>query len=52
MNTKEATKKFAERWKGRGRERSESQSFWLSLLGEVYGVEKPDVYIRLKNRRN
>ena len=45
---KVAAKKFAERWKGRGRERSESQSFWLSLLGEVYGIEKPDEYIRFE----
>ena len=38
LKFKENAKKFAERWKGRGRERSESQSFWLSLLGEVYGM--------------
>ena len=41
-------KKFAERWREKGRERSESQSFWLSLLGEVYGIEQPDEYIRFE----
>ncbi|MBR1858790.1 MAG: class I SAM-dependent DNA methyltransferase [Selenomonadaceae bacterium] len=41
-------KKFAARWAGRGRERGESQSFWLSLLSEVYGVQNPDEYIRFE----
>ena len=41
-------KEFAKRWAGRGRERSESQSFWLSLLGEVYEIAKPDEYIRFE----
>jgi len=45
---KEMAKAFAKRWAGRGRERSESQSFWLSLLGEVYGIAKPDEYIRFE----
>ena len=32
---------FAERWKGRGYERGESQPFWIDLLSNVYGVETP-----------
>ena len=36
-NQKVSAKEFSKRWAGRSRERSESQSFWLSLLGEAYG---------------
>ena len=32
---------FAERWKGRGYERGESQPFWIDLLSNVFGVETP-----------
>ena len=48
MNLKEIAKKFSERWKGRGRERSESQPFWLSLLRDVFGIENPENYIRFE----
>ena len=30
---------FAERWKGRGDEKSESQTFWNDLLQNVFGVD-------------
>ena len=33
-----AAAKFAERWKGKGYERGESQLFWTELLTEVYGI--------------
>lgn len=36
-----AAAEFAERWKGRGYERGESQPFWIDLLSNVYGVETP-----------
>ena len=32
---------FAERWRGRGYERGESQSFWIDLLSNVYGIDTP-----------
>ena len=32
---------FAERWKGRGYERGESQPFWIDLLSNVFGIETP-----------
>lgn len=35
-------KKFIEEWKDRGREKQDSQSFWLSLLRNVLGIEKPE----------
>ena len=47
-NQKESAKKFVERWKDSGSERSESQSFWLSLLRDVLRVEKPEDYIRFE----
>ena len=36
-----AAAEFAERWKGRGYERGESQPFWIDLLSNVYGIETP-----------
>jgi len=36
-----AAEEFAERWKGRGKERSESQTFWIDLLSNVFGVDVP-----------
>ena len=42
---KAAAKKFAAKWKGKGSEKSDSQTFWLSLLRDVYGVESPDEFI-------
>ena len=48
MNEKEresSAKKFAKYWKGKGYEKGESQSFWLSLLRDVYGVEEPEKFI-------
>ncbi|MBQ7635565.1 MAG: transposase, partial [Bacteroidaceae bacterium] len=41
---------FAQRWQGRGYERGDSQAFWLSLLAEVYGVERPEEFIRFEER--
>ena len=32
---------FAQRWKGRGHERAESQPFWLDLLSNVFGIDTP-----------
>ena len=33
--------KFAERWKGKGYERGQSQPFWIDLLSNVFGIETP-----------
>lgn len=37
---KEAAKEFAERWKGRGKEKQDDQSYWNDLLHDVLGVER------------
>ena len=43
---------FAERWKGRGYERGESQPFWIDLLSNVYGIETPsDGFITFEDHR-
>ena len=43
---------FAERWKGRGYERGESQPFWIDLLSHVYGIETPsDGFISFEDHR-
>lgn len=36
-----AAGEFAERWKGRGYERGESQPFWIDLLSNVFGIDTP-----------
>ncbi len=46
---KTAAKEFAERWKGRGSEKSDSQTFWTSLLRDVYGVEHPEDLIEFED---
>lgn len=47
---RQAAKKFAEKWEGKGYEKGESASFWLSLLSEVFGVKNPDESIRFEDR--
>ncbi len=41
---------FAERWKGRGYERGESQLFWADLLTNVYGVDNLPEFIRYEEQ--
>ncbi len=45
-----AAKTFAEKWRGRGYEKGESQSFWLSLLRDVLGVEHPEEWISFEEQ--
>lgn len=47
---KRNAKEFIERWStaDRGREKQDSQSFWLDLLENVLGVEKPTEFIRFE----
>lgn len=47
---KTAAKNFADYWKDKGYEKGESQPFWLSLLREVLGVEKPETIIRFEDK--
>lgn len=47
---KRAAKAFAEYWKDRGDEKSDSQSFWLSLARDVLGVAQPEKFILFEER--
>lgn len=47
---KTAAKNFADFWKDKGYEKGESQPFWLSLLREVLGVEKPETIIKFEDK--
>ena len=50
VQQRQAAKEFAEFWKGKGYEKGESQTFWLNLLRDVYGVEKPQEYIAFEDQ--
>lgn len=47
---REAAKQFSEYWKEKGYEKGESQSFWLSLLRDVYGVDHPEQFINFEEQ--
>ena len=47
---KKAAKAFAEYWKDRGDEKSDSQSFWLALVRDVLGVREPEKFILFEER--
>lgn len=36
---KRKAKEFADRWTGRGNEKSDNQSFWIDLLQNVYDIK-------------
>ncbi len=44
-NQIEEVKQFVEYWKDKGYEKGESQKFWLSLLRNIYGIQKPEKFI-------
>ncbi len=45
-----AAEQFANRWAGRGYEKGDSQSFWMELLTQVYGVDNPSEFIRFEEQ--
>lgn len=45
-----AARHFAETWQGKGYEKGESQSFWISLLNEVLGIKHPTEYISFEQQ--
>ena len=47
---KKAAKAFAEYWKDRGDEKSDSQSFWLALVRDVLGITEPEKFILFEER--
>lgn len=49
MEQRKAAKDFIERWGDRGNEKQDSQSFWLDLLHNVYGIDNPTEYITFED---
>lgn len=47
---RKAAKEFSIKWKDIGYEKGDSAKFWLSLLNEVYGIEKPAEFIRFEDK--
>ena len=43
-----AIKDFVDKWKDRGDEKQDTQSFWLSLLRTVYDVPNPATFIEFE----
>lgn len=49
IEQKKRAKEFAARWKNRGEEKKDSQSFWLDLLEHVYDIENAVEYIKFED---
>ena len=47
---KSAAKQFSLEWIDKGYEKGQSQSFWLALLRDVYGVAKPEQFIEFEDQ--
>ncbi len=47
---KASAKKFAADWKGKGYEKGQSQTFWLTLLSDVLGVEDVASFITFEEQ--
>lgn len=47
---KKAAQNFALKWKNKGDEIQDTQSFWIELLNEIYDVEKPTEHIFFESK--
>ena len=47
---KQKAKEFAEFWKEKGYEKGQSQIFWVQLLSQVFGIEKPEEWIEFEDQ--
>lgn len=43
-------KEFVEYWQNKGYEKGESQTFWLTLLRDVLGIDKPEQFITFEEK--
>ena len=41
-------KRFWKNWAGKGDEKQDTQAFWTALLRDVYGVERPEEFIKFE----
>ena len=49
LEQRKVAREFADRWKGKGYEKGESQKFWLDLLQNVLGVENASTFINFED---
>ncbi len=47
---KQKAKEFSEFWKEKGYEKGQSQIFWVQLLSQVFGIEKPEEWIEFEDQ--
>ena len=45
IQQQKAAKAFAEFWHDKGYEKGESQTYWLTLLNQVFGIDHPEQFI-------
>ncbi len=50
IEQQKAAREFAERWEGKGYEKGQSQVFWIELLEQVFGVEKPSEFLSFEQQ--
>ncbi len=50
VNRKKAAQEFADRWRGKGYEKGESQVFWIELLLDVFCVENISDFIFFEDK--
>lgn len=50
IQQQKAAKEFAEFWQGKGYEKGESQTYWLTLLNQVFGIEHPEQFIQFEQQ--
>lgn len=50
VEQRKAAKEFSEFWQGKGYEKGQSQQFWMSLLSNVFGIEKPEEFISFEDQ--
>ena len=50
LEQRKAAKEFAERWKGKGYEKGQSQQFWTDLLENVYGISNAATFIEFEDQ--
>ena len=50
IQQQKAAKAFSEFWQGKGYEKGESQTYWLTLLNQVFGIEHPEQFIQFEQQ--
>ena len=50
IEQQKAAREFAERWEGKGYEKGQSQVFWIELLEQVFGIEKPSEFLSFEQQ--